>query len=647
MSLRRKSLLVVLCMVSAQAFAASVIFIDGVSPPTAWTVDPNHPGTSEIITFSGPLNYVYSSSCTARGSLGGTPHIAVDTINREVTLSFVGPPPISCDPVWSPVSGLQGDFGPLSAGNWTFKSSSPQIPFNIPFVVGTSATTYYVDQDSPGPVHNGSNWYWAFSTIQDALAVTIPGDTILVAGGLYTPDQGAGVTPGDREASFTLQHGISLMGGYAGFGEPSPDSQNPDMYRTELSGDLAGNDLYGLLYTEENSYHVVTAEGLAAASTWIEGIVITGGRANGHSPHHMGGGLLVNGADVVVSSSLIYGNKGAFGGAVAVNQGHITLVNSQISGNSARLYGAGFYALDGSVTLTNCLITGNTIHHANPPVGSVLYGLNSSTYIFSSTITDNLPANGQVITSLGWGLPTASELTVTNSILHNSGNEIVTNHPSTTSVSKSNVRAGWSGNGTGNIDSDPLFGAPGNWSFEGEWIAGDYHLQEGSPCIDQGSTILLPPDTTDLNLNGNIAEPLPLDLDHAPRVQGSETDMGVYETETTVTPPPTGPEWIVWDQYSIIDTPQVPAEDATVTATFSVTFIVTSTLEEIDVTVEPVSAAGGDWTATFVPDMSFVGPGNYTAAVQVVGEHLDQSQLTMGVPVVLSKVRLLYRVIQP
>ncbi|MCP4454703.1 MAG: hypothetical protein GY809_24855, partial [Planctomycetes bacterium] len=330
-----------------------------------------------------------------------------------------------------------------------------------------------------------------------------------------------------------------------------------------------------------------------------------------------------------------------------VNQGHITLVNNQVSGNSARLYGAGFYALDGSVTLTNCLVTGNTINQANPAVGSVFYGLNSSTHIYSCTITDNLPENGQVITSLGWTLPPTHQLTVTNSILHNSGDEIVTNHPSTTSVAESNIKAGWSGNGINNIDANPGFVAPGGWSFEGEWIAGDYRLQDGSPCIDAGSTDLLPLDAADINLNGNTAEPLPLDLNHAARVQGSQTDMGVYETEAIVTPPPIDPEWTVWDQYNIIDTPSVPAQNVTVTATFSIAFVVTSTLEEIDVTVEPVSAAGGDWTATFVPDMSLVGPGAYTAAVQVVGEHLDKSQLTMGDAVILAKVKLLYRVIEP
>ncbi len=647
MSLRTRSLMILLCLISAQAFADSVTWIAGVSPPTAWAVDPNHPGTSDTVAFSGPLSYVYSSDCTARGSLGGTPLVTVDTINREVTLSFVGPAPQECAAIWAPVCGLEGEIGPLSAGNWTFQSSSPQIPFSIPFVVGTPAATYYVDQDSPGPVHNGSNWYWAFNTIQDALAVATPGDTILVAEGRYTPDQGTGMTPGDREASFTLQHGMSLRGGYAGFSEPSPNTLDPGTYRTELSGDLAGNDLFGLLNTAENSYHVVTAQGLSAASTWIAGVVITGGRAGGHSPHHVGGGLLINGADVVMSNSLIHGNKGAFGGAVAVNQGDITLVSSQISGNSATLYGAGVYALDSSVTLTNCLVTGNTINQANPPVGSVVYGLNSSTYIHSSTITDNLPADGQVITSLSWSQPPTCELTVTNSILHNSGNEIVTNHPSSTSVYESNIKAGWSGDGMNNIHADPGFVAPGGWSIEGEWIAGDYHLLDNSACIDQGSTALLPSDVTDLDLNGNAAEALPLDLDRAARVQGSETDMGVYETAAIVTPPPTEPEWTIWDQYSIIDTPLVPTEDVSVSATFSITFVVSSTLEEIDVTVEAISAAGGEWTATFVPDMSLVGPGTYTAAVKVVGEHLDKSKLTMDVPVVLAKVKLLYRVIQP
>lgn len=647
MYLRIKSLTVLMCLISAQALAVSVTWIDGVNPPAAWTIDPNQPGTSDVISFSGPLDFPFHpSSCNAEGALGGTPQISVDSLAREVTLSFVGPPPQGCGAIWAPVSGLQGEFGPLAAGSWTFRSTSAQIPFNIPFTVGTSASTLYVDQDAPGPVHNGTHWYWAFATLQDALSVAIPGDTILVAQGLYRPDQGGAVTSGDRSASFTLPGGITLVGGYAGFGEVDPDAHDPGTFATELSGDLAGDDLYGLLNTGENSYHVVTVQGPGSMVTVIDGVIITSGRANGSSPHHMGGALLVEDADVILTNSVISGNKGAFGGAAAVNQGDLTLVNTRVSGNSAHLYGGGFYALEGSVALTNCLITGNVADQEDVSSGSVLYGLNSSTYINSSTLTDNMPGSGQAISSLGWMFPPVHELIVNNSILYNGGSEVFTNHPASTSVSSTDIEGGWTGAGTGNINADPLFVSHGDWSVEGEWIDGDYHLQNSSPCIDQGSAGLLPADTTDLDLDTDTVEALPLDLDGLARVQGPETDMGVYETLVS-TEPPVDANWIVANVYNIYDTPTVPWPDRSVSATFTIYVTIDSTLEELGLSVEAASPAGGDWTAIFNPDPGPLGPGFYSITISVSGQHVDMSQLTMGERVTLAKVYFLYRVLQP
>lgn len=653
MYIRSKPLLILFCLISAQAFAASVTWIDGVSPPIGWTVDPNHPGPSDIVTFSGPLDFIYSSSCNARGSLGGTPQITVDTLNKEVRLSFQGPAPTQCAAIWAPVSGLHGDFGPLAPGYWTFRSTSPQIPFNIPFLVGTPSSTYYVDQDAPGPVHNGTNWYWAFSTLQDALAAAVPGDTILVAEGIYTPDQGGAEIPGDQTASFHLQDGMTLKGGHAGFGSFSPDAYDPKTYVTELSGDLAGNDLYGLLNTEENGYHVVTAMSpTGGTEITLQGVSILNGRATAHAPHQMGGGLLIMDADVVMSDSLFYGNKAAFGGAVAIDSGSLTLVNSRVSGNTALLYGAGFYTLESTVTLTNCLVTGNSGSEQAFAVGSVLYGLNSNTYIHSSTLTDNVPEDGEVITSLGWLYPPTHELVVNNSILYNGNNVLYTSHPSTTEVSYSDVQGGWSGAGPGNIDADPLFVATGNWSYEGEWIPGDYHLKSGSPCIDQANAILLPADVTDLNLNSNTVEPLPLDLDGLPRVQGIQTDMGVYETFAPVGPPvppvpPVHEDWIVFDSYNITDTPTVPSLNVDVSVSFTIHVNISASQEELDLAISATSAAGGDWTATYVPDPGILTPGTYPITIQILGEHLDMSQLTMGVQATLAKVNLLYRVVQP
>ena len=78
------------------------------------------------------------------------------------------------------------------------------MDLEITFTVkgASSAVAYRVDRDAPGPVHDGTTWTRAFLTLQDALAVAGSGDEIWVAQGVYKPDEGAGVTPGDRAASF-------------------------------------------------------------------------------------------------------------------------------------------------------------------------------------------------------------------------------------------------------------------------------------------------------------------------------------------------------------------------------------------------------------------------------------------------------------
>jgi hypothetical protein len=83
----------------------------------------------------------------------------------------------------------------------------------------------YVDDDAPG-ANDGSSWENAYNFLQDALtaADTLPRPVeIRVAQGTYKPDQGAGITPGDREATFQLVNGVTIKGGYAGFGEPESD----------------------------------------------------------------------------------------------------------------------------------------------------------------------------------------------------------------------------------------------------------------------------------------------------------------------------------------------------------------------------------------------------------------------------------------
>ena len=55
-------------------------------------------------------------------------------------------------------------------------------------------------------------------------------------------------------------------------------------------------------------------------------------------------------------------------------------------------------------------------------------------------------------------------------------------------------------------------------------------LQEGSPCIDKGSSSALPEDISDLDDDGDTEERIPLDLAGNDRKNnGSSPDMGAYE----------------------------------------------------------------------------------------------------------------------
>ena len=87
------------------------------------------------------------------------------------------------------------------------------------------------------------------------------------------------------------------------------------------------------------------------------------------------------------------------------------------------------------------------------------------------------------------------------------------------------------------------FGGVGN-TGDNPWLTAAGRLSPGSSCIDAGSNAALPADFLDLNGNGDTAEPLPFDLDGAPRLVGDPcaigvtvqpVDMGAYEFQD-VTP---------------------------------------------------------------------------------------------------------------
>jgi len=606
------------------AEAASITWIEGTTPPATWAIQPSKPGTSDTIMFSGPTR-VYSNSCEGERDLGGTPQITVDTVSKTVLLWFQGPVPGFCTKDYRPVSGLEGDFGPLEAGDWNFISLSRDLRFEVRFTVGGKAL-HHVDADAPGPVHDGETWTTAFLTLQDALAAAASGDEIVVAEGTYKPDHGTGITVGDREASFELKDGVTVKGGYAGYGQPDPDERDIAARRTVLSGDLNGDDLWRLLFRDENSYHVVTGPpGNPGAA--LDGFFILDGNADGRFPNDMGGGLYNPGGTLTVVNCTFEGNTGAFGGAILNLDAPLTLVNTQLIGNRAFVSGGGLYNWEGNATLHNCRVVGNTADRAADMGGAAIDNLTANLTVLDSTIADNLSPNGGAISSFSWDWDAGGTIVIANSILYNGGHEVSSNNTPAVSITYSDVEGGAAG--TGNLNVAPLFVARGGRSIEGEWIDGDYHLQATSPCIDAGNDGELPADVADLDGDGDVAEPLPLDLEGTTRIQGSRVDMGAYEQLAKKPGPTPGIDLtFLFSGRQTVLTPD-PVFPNTFTGSIKAEIELNMKLQ-LTVDVTATSAAGGMWTGWTVPDV--VNPPGGPITVYVKGENLNLAALPPSGP---------------
>jgi hypothetical protein len=417
--------------------------------------------------------------------------------------------------------------------------------------------TLYVDMDASG-ANNGSSWADAFVHLQDALImvkVMLEVEEIRVAQGTYKPDQGAGQTPGDREATFLLISDMVLLGGYAGFGQPDPNERDIQAYETILSGDLSGNDVEVTdpcdLLTEptraENSYHVVTVS-LTETQATLDGLVITGGNANippgstADPRHRSGGGLRTNyWADIVLrnctfhtNSALLYGgalltgsnrpvlvncvfshNTAEFGGAVYFGDSYSPgplLTGCAFNGNSAREGGA-IFGMESDIDFTQCTFSGNSADF-----GGALYSFDSDDINLTNCTLSNNTAQRSGGGIFGEGIFYIDNTILWgNTDLYTSGEWAQINTYDPVYINYSCVQ-GWTGNlgGTGNIGEDPLLvdanGTDNTVGTEDD----NLRLLFGSPCIDTGDNTAVPPSVL-------------TDLDGKPRIIGDTVDMGAYE----------------------------------------------------------------------------------------------------------------------
>ena len=330
--------------------------------------------------------------------------------------------------------------------------------------------------------------------------------------------------------------------------------------QNEVNGPVNfGGGLYGgKVFDSEflNNRARFAAGGAGASGGYFERCLFQNNSADSHGGAINGGGMMIDcefidnfsqedggaiyGFPTVINCTF-RGNRADTGGAV---RGIVTIIDSRFIGNVTAGYAGN--AFWGGGTIINCTFIGNysVFTDGGGTVGACTHttGLqvcaraefincmfdsnlswrggaawiegNQTMSFTNCTFTNNTSVddNGGAISTIRGPFVPSGTVTARNCVLWN-------NHPGEVvglvDLVFCNVTNGWPG--TGNISADPMFrnllGPDGVAGTEDD----DLRLAPGSPCIDAGDNSALPADEFDLDGEGNTSEPLPIDLDGAPR----------------------------------------------------------------------------------------------------------------------------------
>ena len=337
-------------------------------------------------------------------------------------------------------------------------------------------------------------------------AASLDGETLLLGGTeLIVEDpvviEGLGsdsltIDADGKSRVFSIQGGVSaeisgltLTGGSADYGGAILNAGNLDLREMVFSGN--------------------TATGGGGAIQNTNSLMVTGATFSDNSAPSGHGGGINNEGTVHVANTRFFGNSADFGGGVA-NHGEATVVNSLFADNHVSDNGGGMLnAAWTIVTVDNCTFIRNS---AGWYGGGLYCYWNCDATVNNSAFWDNentVYARGpnfysdaqEVVRNCLFGLPDGRAGATTNS----------------GDMEGENCLWGYA----------PRFVR--NPGINSEDDLGDLRLRDLSAAVDAGDATLLPADIHDLDADGDVSEPVPVDLLGAPRVQRAELDIGCYE----------------------------------------------------------------------------------------------------------------------
>jgi hypothetical protein len=236
-------------------------------------------------------------------------------------------------------------------------------------------------------------------------------------------------------------------------------------------------------------------------------------------------------------------NHGYNGGGMVNVESKPLVVNCTFTNNGSDRSGGGMVNVSGSTpTLINVLFYNNFTTDFFSGNGGAIYNCEDcAPRIVNATFISNDTDARESTDGRGGAMYNAGSPVVRNTIFWNNGaehegNQIYNAGDAAADVDTSLVQGGYSAGSPNLIFSgDPLIADPSG---------GDFNLTEGSPALDAGGNDYLPPDTLDLDADGDSSETLPLDLEGTSRINDNDAseetparvDLGAYEAPPGVIP---------------------------------------------------------------------------------------------------------------
>jgi len=362
-----------------------------------------------------------------------------------------------------------------------------------------------------------------YAQIQLAISAADPGDTILVADGIYTGPNNKDIDFIGKDITLVSENGlenciIDCEGEGRGFYLHQEESNSTLISGFTIANGLVessgGGILIGTSSPKIKNCKIIDNScdyrgGGIFIGYWNNEVIISDCIISGNNANHSGGGITVC-SESLIENCEISGNSANYeGGGIEVDQSSPTISNCTIKDNFALgggdCGGGGIMAFKAAPTISHCLITDNNanaygggvlLSDAGPDIFNCTISRNSARFgggiffeVYYSTTT--MLSNTIVEGNLGqYGLyfqwPPDAEISYCD-FYNNQLGEFYNPPAGVGSIVSVNAN-GDSCDIFNNILLDPMFLNP---------AVGDFHLLEDSPCIDAGDPLSpLDPDST-------------------------------------------------------------------------------------------------------------------------------------------------------